>query len=70
MSTSYKIKMKFANTDDASITKSLTVNNADSNVTKQTVTTFNAVRANVYTDTTVLAGAELISTTTTDLLED
>ena len=66
----YRLQLKFKNSQDDNIKASMSVSNADSNVTKSTVETFSAVRSNIYTDTTVLYAANLIQTTTTDLLID
>lgn len=70
MSTTYKLQLKYKNSEDDNIKASMSVSNADSNVTKSKVETFSAVRSNLYTDTTVLYAANLIATTTTDLLAD
>lgn len=70
MSTTYRLQLKFKNSEDDNIKASMSVSNADSNVTKSTIQTFNTVRGYVYTDTTVLTAANLIATTTTDLLID
>ena len=69
MSTTYKLKMKYQN-GDGTKTRSLTVNDADPNITKQTVNTWGTVSAFGFSDTNVLASAYLVSTTETDLLTD
>lgn len=68
--TKYRLQLKYKNSEDDNIKASMSVSDADSNITKSTIETFSAVRSNLYTDTTVLYEANLIETTTTDLLTD
>lgn len=68
--TKYRLQLKYKNSEDDNIKASMSVSDADSNITKSTIETFSAVRSNLYTDTTVLYEANLIETTTTDLLID
>lgn len=69
MATDYKIKLGFTNTD-GSVKRSQTINDARNTVDKGDVESFAERSAVIYTDTTVLASAELVQTTTTDLLID
>lgn len=69
MATNYKIKLGFTNTD-GSVKRSQTINDARNTVDKGDVESFAERSAVIYTDTTVLASAELVQTTTTDLLID
>ena len=55
---------------DATAKRSITIGNADSNVTKQKIEDFADQFENIQSDMSVLASAVLVSTTTTDLLED
>ena len=69
MSTTYKLKLKYKNTDGTA-SRSLTVNDADPGITKQTINTWGTVSAFGFSDTNVLDSAILVSTTETDMLLD
>ena len=72
MSTTYKISLKFTN-DDGTTKRSLTINDANSDVTKEQVMQFGTALngyTSLYTDVTKVSAANLVTTETTDLLED
>ena len=72
MSTEYKIRIKFGN-DDNTVSRTISINNARSDVTKEQVMNFSTALngyTTFYSDVTKVAAANLIQTTTTDLLID
>ena len=69
MSTTYKLKFKYVS-EDGTKSRNLTVNDADSNITKATINTWGTVSAFGFSDTNVLDSAYLVSTTETDMLAD
>lgn len=72
MSTTYRIALKFTN-DDGTFSRSLSINNANPNATKEQVCNFGTGLngyCDAYTDVTKLVTANLVTTNTTDLLID
>lgn len=68
MSTTYKLQMKFAGDNDVS--RSLTINGADSAVTKASIDDFADSYKEIYTDVTTVTAANLVTTTVDDKLID
>ena len=72
MSTEYKIRIKFGN-DDNTASRTISISNARSDVTKEQVMNFSTALngyTTFYSDVTKVTAADLIQTVTTDLLTD